>query len=324
MNLDDLRRELRSRAAEPGSTSMDDRLVGVRTKVVAARRRKVATTSVAALASLAVIGVTLGQVVAGDDGGEVAGGTFVPLPDQLNGDLLIDDAYNEPGASQLRWDVELDNLGVLAKTTCQIPEGTDLPSPDIPVLLWWSIDGTEVGGAECGDAGSAALRTDGPASRADWREYGVRRDEPFEIEAWLMQAGDRVEIPDARFGIGLYDKADDRVRKAGVELPNLLDVDGERYRLADYKIRSLGSGNRLLRLRLPESTEPVAVMYGWHSDQPAASFTLRRDREPLRSGYGGAVEGPIMVDADSSLLRLRAAGSSAEGALVLAYYELDD
>lgn len=325
MNLDDLRRELRHRAVEPGPTSIDDRLAGVRSKVVAARRRKVAAGGAAALASMAVIGVTWSQfVVDRETGDDVAGTAFVPLPDQLNGDLLIEARYNESGASDLQWkDATLDNRDVVATMTCQIPEDAQLPKPDLPVQLSWSIGGQSEQSSSCagtGDAAHSAFAT----TRSDWRGLGVRPHEPFEIELALVQGSEQVEVPEARFGIGLYEKTGERETEHGVELTELLDIDGERYRLADYKIRLL-SGGRRVQLRTSEVDGQIAVVHGWHAEQPAARYELRQDGDDLRSSYGGSVDGPTLIDGTSPhVLSLQARGSSEDGVLVLAYYVLDD
>lgn len=323
MNLDDLRRELRTRATDPGSTPMDDRLSGVRHRVVVARRRKHAAGGVAALAALAVVGVTWSQLVPGGGGGDVAEQEFAELPAQLNGDLLIDAAYNEDGASELQWETSLEKRNVVAAITCQIPEGAELPKPDLPVQLRWTVGESEVI-PQCGAYGSADAHAIVASSRSEWRDAGVTADEPFTIDLALVQGSDEVDIPGARFGVGLYEKTDDRVHGHGVQLTKVIDVDGERYRLVGHKIQPLGS-DRQVNLRTQEADGQIAVMYGWQADLPAARYQLEQDGEPLRTGYGGSVDGPTLIDGGAPHeLSLRADGSSIDGVLVLAYYVLDD
>jgi hypothetical protein len=327
MNLDDLRRELRTRAAEPGPTSMPDRLAGVQTKVRAARRRKAAASGVAVLASVSVLGLAFAQVWDGDRA-EVAETEFVPLPDRLHGDLLIHEQYNDPGESELSWDVTLnDDLRVVPHMTCQLPGDAVLPQGDGPVLLQWGVGGTSTFGSQCGADAVSVLQPEGPVTRAEWRRLGVRPDKPFEIEMWLEQGADRIEVDGARFGIGLYDKIGDREHRSGVELPVIVDLGDDSYRLDRDRFETLplSEDQRRLELRIPASDTPIAVAYGWQTDTQAASCELFRDGEPFRSCYGGPIEGPEVIDSDEAqTLTIKADGSSVEGALVLAVYELDD
>jgi hypothetical protein len=323
MNLDDLRRELRTRAAEPGPASMPERLAGVRSKVRAARRRKAAATGAAVLASVSVLGLVWGPLWQGG-GDDVAEGEFVPLPTQIHGDRLIDAEYNDSDSGQLSWSVTLDDLGVIARVTCHLPDNVVLPHGDAPVMLRWGVDGSLTYGSECGSAGVSNLQPDGPTSRSDWRALGVQRDESFDLDVRLEQGADRIDVAGARFGIGLYEVGD-RERSHGVALPLVVDLDEDSYRLGDHKTLPLTDDRRRLRLEIPESSAPIAVVYGWQSDIQAASCELLRDGEPFRSCFGGPLEGPEVVDSDEpQTLTLWANGSSADGVLVLAYYELDD
>jgi hypothetical protein len=324
MNLDDLRRELQGRASDPGSTSMDDRLAGVRHKVVVARRRKQAAGGVAALASLAVIGVFWSQLVPGEDGDHVATQEFAELPGQLNGDLRRDAVYNDDGASELQWDLTLDSYKYVATITCQIPDDAEIPNPDQPVQLAWTV-GSSLRTEQCGAYGTPTAHATVASRRSDWRGAGVRVGQPFTIDLRLQQGGRDVEIPGARFGVGLYDKTGDRHREDGVVLTEILDIDGERYRLAGQEIRPFEGAIRQVSLRTKEADGQIAVVYGWQAEQPAAPYELRQDGETLRTGYGGSVDGPTLIDGSTSHdLTLRAEGSSVDGVLVLAYYTLDD
>jgi hypothetical protein len=160
MDLDDLRRELRTRAADPGRTSMPDRLAGVRGKVRVARRRKAVAAGAAVLASVSVIGVGWAQMLGGGD--QVAG-EFVRFPDHVNGDTLVRHKYNE-GASHLTWSVTLDKLDVVPRVTCAVPSYADLPSTD-PVMLSWTV-GTQTVTGECASVLPAAGRSDDPGRLA--------------------------------------------------------------------------------------------------------------------------------------------------------------
>jgi hypothetical protein len=324
MNLDDLRRELRSRAAEPGSTPMPDRLAGVRGKVRSARRRKAAATGAAVLASVSVLGLGWVQVWDGDDP-EVAGGEFVPLPERINGDLLVDEKYSEPGASELSWDIRVDDLNVLTHVTCHLPDDAVLPNGDAPVFLWWGVGGTEQYGSQCGADPVSGLQSDGPVDRADWQRLGVTPDQSFTINMQLRQGSEPISVAGARFGIGLYEKTGERRHSDGVDLPVVVDLGDESYRLDDFRTLLLSEDRRQLRMRIPASDTPIAVAYGWQADTQAASCELLRDGEPFRSCYGGPIEGPEVIASDEpQLLKLSAGGSSGEGVLVLAIYELDD
>jgi hypothetical protein len=324
MDLDDLRRELKARATDPGSTPMPDRLAGVRGKVRAARRRKTAAAGAAVLASVSVLGVAWAQVL--DDGDQVAGTEFVPFPDQVNGDVLIDQKYNDTGASELTWSVTLDGLDVVPRVTCALPSDAVLPRTDGPVMLTWKVGGSVVS-TECASVLPADAQPAGPTNRASWRAEGIKSGKPFEVEVWLAQSGERIDVEGARFGIGLYQRTGVQKHSAGVELPEVVDVDGEQYRLTDgFETLPLApSGDRRLHLDLPETSEPVAVVYGWQSDVSAASFQVLLDGEPWRSGYGGRLEGPELIESGAGQrLTLKVSGSSSDGVLALAVYELDD
>lgn len=331
MSLDDLRRELRNRAGDPGTTSMSDRLAGVQTKVAVARRRKAVATGVATLATLAVVGVAAPQLVGGDGGDEMADAELVRMPESLNGDLQIAARYNE-GAGELSWRVPLDDLDVVTRTTCVLPDDPSLPSPGAPVMLAWTIDG---GGpvlgdyeTQCGIGDDPGVGSLGPATRADWQGLGAARGTEIEIEVRLEQEGQPIEVPGAQFGVALYDKTGERQVSHGIELSVLIDVAGETYRLEKHKTRPLAEyedGARVLRLRTPAADVPAAVVYGWDSEIPTAGYVLTQDGERLATGYGGHLEGPRPIEGDTEhLLALRAGGASAEGVLVLAFYVLDD
>jgi len=332
MNLDDLRRELRTRASEPGPASMSDRLSGVQSKVTAARRRKAVASGAATLVTLTVVGFAATQFVGGGDGDEMADAELVQMPEELNGDLQIAARYNE-GAQDLSWTVPLDDLDVVTRTTCLLPADAAPPNADALVMLSWTIDGgAPIPGqysTQCGTAGDPSVSTLGPTTREDWREIGARRNGEVQIQVELQQDGEPIEVPGAQFGIALYDKTGDRVTSGGVELSVLIDIDGETYKLQDgYKTRELAETagrDRVLRLRTPESDAPLAVLYGWDSPIPTASYDLKQDGEPLDTGYGGHLESPLLIDAEAEhRLALRARGASADGVLVLAYYELVD
>jgi hypothetical protein len=332
MNLDDLRRELRTRASEPGPTSMSDRLAGVQSKVTVARRRKAVASAAATLVTLTVVGFAATQFVGGGDGDEMADAELVQMPQELNGDLQIAARYNE-GADDLSWTVPLDDLDVITRTTCLLPAGAALPNADAPVMLSWTIDGgTPVPGqysTQCGTADDPSVSTLGPTTREDWREIGAQRDGEVQIQVQLRQDDKPIEVPGAQFGIALYDKTGKRVPTGDdVELLDRIDVDGETYELQDFKTERLAETagrDRVLRLRTPESDARLAVYYGWDSDMPTASYDLKQDGEQLDTGYGGHLESPRLIDADTEhRLALRARGASADGALVLAYYELVD
>ena len=95
--------------------------------------------------------------------------------------------------------------------------------------------------------------------------------------------------------------------------------------LVDWKTRPLAEGKRVLRLRTREFGGPIAIVYGWQSETPTAAYELRQDGVPLASGYGGSIEDPIVVDGYiEHKLALEAYGSTADGVLALAYYELKD
>jgi hypothetical protein len=335
MNLDDLRRELRTRASEPLPTSMSDRLAGVQAKVTVARRRKAVASAAATLVTLTVVGFAATQFVGGGDGDEMADAELVQMPQELNGDLQIAARYNE-GAGDLSWTVPLDDLDVVTRTTCLLPAGAALPNADAPVMLSWTIDGgTPVSGqysTQCGTADDPSVSTLGPTTREDWREIGAQRDGEVQIQVQLQQDALPIEVPGAQFGIALYDKTGERVTSDGVELPVRIDVDGETYELLqeeeDFKTQRLTESagrDRVLRLQTPASDAPLAVYYGWDSDIPTASYDLKQDGEQLDTGYGGHLESPRLIDADTEhRLALRARGASADGVLVLAYYELVD
>ena len=332
MNLDDLRRELRTRAAEPGPTSMSDRLSGVQSKVSAARRRKAVASGAATLVTLTVVGFAATQIVGAGDGDETADAELVQMPEELNGDLQIAARYNE-GAGDLSWTVPLDDLDVVTRTTCVLPAGAALPNAAAPVMLSWTIEGSDserpgTYSTQCGVGDDPGVSSLGPATRGDWHDLGVRRGDEIQIEVRLEQEARPIEVSGAQFGIALYDKTGDRRTSDGVELPVLLDVGDETYELRDFRTRRLAESEgreRVLRLRTPESDAPIAVIYGWDSPIPAASYDLTQDGEQLDSGYGGHLEDPLTIEGDTEhRLTLRAHGASADGVLVLAYYELVD
>jgi hypothetical protein len=322
MDLDDLRRELRTRAAVPGRTSMPDRLAGVRGKVRAARRRKAVAAGAAVLASVSVLGVAWTQMLGGGD--QVAGG-FVRFPHQVNGDRLGQHKYNE-GTSHLTWSVRLDELDVVPRVTCAVPPYAALPSTDLPVMLTWTV-GTQSVSGECASVLPADVQPAGPTTRADWREAGVASGELFDVEVSLTQGGEDIEVEGVQFGIGLYEKTGVRRHSDGVAVPKVVDLEDGQYRLSDDGFKTLRleqAERRRLRLNLPETSGPVAVVYGWQTPVPAASYLVRQDGEPWRSGYGDRLKGPELLDEGAQTLTLNVRGTSSEGALALAVYELDD
>jgi hypothetical protein len=321
MDLDDLRRELRARAADPGRTSMPDRLAGVRGKVRTARRRKAAAAGAAVLASVSVLGVAWAHILGGGD--QVAG--FEPFPDHVNGDRLVEHKYNEGGASHLTWTVTLDGLDMVPRVTCAVPPGAVLPRSDEPVMLTWRI-GTRTVSEECASVLPAEVQPAGPMTRADWQQAGVRSGDPFEVGVRLTQGGEEIEAEGVRFGIGFYEKTGDRLYRDGVALPKVVDLEDGQYRLSAGGVKTLPlelAERRRLQLDIPETSGPVAVVYGWQTPLPGASYQVLRDGEPWRSGYGDRLRGPELLDEGAERLTLKVRGSSTDGVLALAVYELD-
>jgi hypothetical protein len=142
----------------------------------------------------------------------------------------------------------------------------------------------------------------------------------------LTQGGEDIEVEGVQLGIGLYEKTGDRRHSDGVALPTVVDLEDGQYRLSDDGVETLPlePDRRRLRLDLPETSEPVAVVYGWQVPVPGASYLVRQDGEPWRSGYGDRLQGPELLDEGAETLTLKVRGSSTEGALALAVYELDD
>jgi hypothetical protein len=325
MNLDDLRRELRNRAGEPGGTPMDDRLAGVRSKVVAARRRKAVASGVAAIASLAVIGVVSTQLVnLGRD--DPKNTDLAHMPQSLNGDELVAARYND-GASQLSWTVKLEHLDVLTRATCVLPDGVVPPESNDPLVLAWRI-GSQQYTVACGPEDDPGVGTNGPSTRADWRELEVRPGAEVAVDVSLLQNGEPVDVPGAQFGVGIYEKTGDRVHRHGVELTKVLDIGDDSYELVRWKIRpmtAMPDDDRTLRLRTSEADGSIAVVYGWQAETPTANYDLRQNGEPLASGYGGSIGDPLVIDGDTEhRLALEAGGTTADGVLVLAYYQQTD
>jgi hypothetical protein len=323
MNLDDLRRELQARAAEPGATSMSDRLTGVRSKVVAARRRKAVASGVAVVASLAVVGLaSIPLIDRGDD--DLADTDLVRMPESLNGDALITDGYNEGGESELSVEARLDGLDVDVRAACALPDGVVPPEPDEPLMLKVQIRNS-ISIFPCRPAAESGPVSVGPANRAGWQELGFRSGEVAEATVSLQQGNDPVEVPGAQFGVAFYEKSGDRVHRGDVVLTERLDVGGETYQLVRLRTHRLAEGGRVVRLRTPASDAPLMLVYGWDTPIPSAAFELTQDGELLTSDYGGELKGPRPLDSVTAhQLVLEAGGTSADGTIALAYYELVD
>lgn len=321
MNLDDLRRELRNRAGEPGTTSMTDRLAGVQSKVVAARRRKAVASGVA-VASVAVVGLASIQLIDRDD--DLADTDLVQMPDSLNGDLLIADGYNDGGESELSVDVPLDTLNVVTRAACALPDGIVPPERDEPLMLKVQI-ASGLDSIPCRPAVESGPISVGPESPADWRALGFRPGDEAEATVTLQQGGEDVDVPGAQFGVAFYEKSGDRVHRGDVELEKRLDVGDETYRLVKYRTHRLVEGGRVVSLQTPSSDAPFMLVYGWKTPIPSAAFELTQDGELLTSDYGGDLKGPRPLDSETAhQLVLEAGGTSADGSIVLAYYELVD
>jgi hypothetical protein len=322
MNLDDLRRELRDRAGEPGTTSMTDRLAGVQSKVVAARRRKAVASGVAVVASLAVVGLASTQLIDRDD--DLANTDLVQMPDSLNGDLLIADGYNDNGESELSVTARLDTLDVVVRAACALPDGIVPPEPDEPLMLKVQIS-SGLNSIPCRPAAESGPTPVGPEDTAGWRDLGLGPGDEAEATVSLTQGDEDVDVPGAQFGIAFYDKIGDRVHRGDVELEKRLDVGGDTYELVELRTHRLTEGGRVVRLRTPASDAPFVLMYGWKTPIPSAAFDLRQDGELLTSDYGGELKGPRLLDSETAhRLVLEAGGVSVDGTVVLAYYELVD
>jgi hypothetical protein len=325
MNLDDLRRELRNRAGEPGTTSMTDRLAGVQSKVVAARRRKAVASGVAVVASLAVVGLASTQLIDRDD--DLANTDLVQMPDSLNGDSLIADGYNESGESKLTVAARLDTLDVVVRAECALPDGIVPPEPDEQLMLAVEISGgaSSFNEIKCRPAAESGPTSVGPANPAEWRSLKLRPGDEAEATVSLQQGAEDVDVPGAQFGVAFYEKSGDRVHRGDVELEERLDIGDETYQLVQLRTHRLTEGGRIVRLRTPASEAPFMLVYGWKSPIPSAAFELRQDGELLTSDYGGEIKGPRPLDSETAhRLVLAAGGISVDGTVVLAYYELVD
>ena len=333
MNIDDLRDELNRRAGHVDGTRHQDRLTGVHSKVTAKRRARAAGSLGAAALTVAAL-VVVPQVAADmvqPDVDDPAAPTSPPTPSRrtpeplafpasIDGDTLLDSTMNKPGRNTLTWRVVLDRLDVLASAFCRLPKDSSYDPATRPLVgLYWAIDGRTLYGSSC-SSDRPGEATQGPVP---WRDYGVQPGQPFTISMWLQRAGNRIQEPRARFGLGLYALTGQRVHSDGVELPVIKDAsDDHRYRLVDYRTRALVEA-RALSLVVPASDRPVYLVYGWSAREQVGGLGAYLDGEPLSSVTGGGLASGEIIGRTvrPHTVRVVAEGESDSGVLVIAYYE---
>jgi len=340
MNLTDLTTELQDRAGDPvGPVGVPavNRLSGVRQRIRVRRHRQAATAAGIAALSVAAIVLASGLPGISADRTSTPATTASPAPrspflfaTDLAGDPLVESSLGAPGQQELvvRFTPKATNLAF--SMYCRLPvsaageDGLD----DVEIAL--TVNGHSFSQTGCSpDAGAnenLADRGDDPqVSLTAWKLDGLEigRESVFRLRVTDPKP-DFDPAGQIRLGLGVYLLSAPRVKSNGVHIPESVDSDGHRYKLAGFKTTVISTSKRRLVLAIPAGRYPVMVSWGMNDpdsdgDLPG-SATLKMDGvSGLGTSDNGVILSDPLPDAGAHTVAFQA-DKVARGVMQIAYY----
>jgi hypothetical protein len=249
MNVAELQTELRTRAAEAGTTPAAERLTGLR------RRRRARRVRTAGAAVLATTGVVIGVILvpALDRGATVqpAAWRVAIAPDDA-GDPLVASRRTRGEPLELRFTPADADLSFTAYCVGTAAAGASLHATV-------SVNGHEMATSGCSaDAKPTTTRAYGDdrvTNRARWAELGVVPGAETVVRIGFIGRGHVEEA-----GVAIYRRSGERVVSDGAVLRQRLPHGGRVYRLEHYETRTLAEGRGPLAVDLPPASGGPGVL----------------------------------------------------------------
>lgn len=340
MRLEELRSELHAQADETPADGSLHRLDEVRDRLQHIQRRRVAATSMAAVAAVAVL-IALAVVPALTDDRSAraparkppAETTRVDVTDpwvwrrHVAGDTLVQGVVGERGRAVVTRRFIVSGNDLRWAEFCDIRSARGAaPGP----LMAYSVNGHDLGATGCADGdstlgGSGFHFADRPrANRSGWARLGVRPGAEVTVRLWLEdENGGRITRPGVRLGFALYERTGPRIVEDGVTIDGLLDQDGRTYRLTDHTVEELAPGDRSATLAVPASDRARIVRSGLEQEgfSPRSRSQRLLDGKVVSVNVGGGVGGERLPDRGAHMLGVRERNDEVRGFLLIAVYE---
>jgi hypothetical protein len=320
MRTDELRTLLHERGEEVVDLGAHERVGAVHERVRGVRRRRAAAAggglvaAVAAVALAVVPGTILpdqpapaGSVegVLTEDGYTQNGITYRP---EVLGERLVGAAIGDPGERKVSFEMTVPRTGIRVSPVCH---GV---SPDHVVEV--SVDGHALTGSGCQQDPDPDPGKDGNT----WQHgdpldrWGIRPGDTVTVTAALTaeRKGGRVDGEGAVVGVGIYEDTRPRTELAGVEVPELIEWEGQVWELA-WKYESDPGGPTMWIGRDPgDSNGPALTIAAVSGLRGPAKYTVLLDGEPESGGevLGDGAAGPFwetigVLDSDDEGFDLR-------------------
>jgi hypothetical protein len=315
VNVAELQTELRSRAAEAGTTPAAERLTGLRRR---RRARRVRTAGAAVLATAGVIGVIV--VPALDRGATVQPAAWrVAIAPADAGDPLVASRRTRGEPLELRFTPADADLSFMAYCVGTAAAGASLHATV-------SVNGHELAtygcSADAKPTTTHAYGDDRVTNRARWAELGVVPGAETVVRIGFTGRGHVEEA-----GVALYRRSGERVVSDGAVLRQRLPHDGRVYRLDHYETRALAEGRGPLAVGLPPASGgPGLLMAGLvdtGEDEGNVRTTVTVDGVQEMSSE---ISGLVTLDRPSRPRQVvvSVGDSPAQGTLVVAYYAAEN
>ncbi len=241
MRTDELRDVLHSHAEDVGHTPTSDRVGQVRGRVAAVRRRRAAVAGGGVVAAVVLSAVTvlphLGTPAPAPAGppegvmtseGYTKGG--VSYRDDVLGEKLLGAAIGEPGEPAVSFELTVPRVGLRVSPVCY-GVGTDHM---VRVL----VDGHELSGSACHDDPDRDPGKDGHTwpGGSPLDRMGIEPGDVVTVQARLTPSTSDLDASAAQgenavVGVGIYEDTRPRTQLAGVEVPELVEWDGQVWQI---------------------------------------------------------------------------------------------
>lgn len=302
MRTDELRDVLHTHAEDVAHVPAADRVGQVRGRVAAVRRRRAAVAAGGVVAAVAVVafgvlpdGGTPAPDPAGSTEGVITSEGYtkdgVTYRADVLGEKLLGAAIGEPGDSVVSFEMTVPSTGLRISPTCY--------GIGVDHMVRVTLDGHPLTGSSCQQDPHPDPGKDGntfpDGSPLDGSD--IRAGDVVTVEARLTPAGSDPDVPavereSAVVGVGIYEDTRPRQVVGGVEVPALLEHDGQVWELTGTYVMDAGEPRIWVeRDPVPGRQLMVAAVSGLRGAD--ARYDLLVDgRVDLTNGEAAGAHGP--------------------------------
>ncbi|MDQ3628571.1 MAG: hypothetical protein M3419_07160 [Actinomycetota bacterium] len=333
--IDELRNTMHEQVHAQEQIPMAQRMASVRRRRTSRRRTRLVGSMVGAVAVVAATVVIAPAFVDSGDGeppvvGEGGEGSDegYSFPERLDGDTLITSTVGEVGESEISWSLTLEDLDVAVHRRCRVPGRFDpsLGYSQMMIASTLEVNGQPVGTRLCQPGrevlGFSTVDVDRESSQS-WAAAGARAGEPFTLTLRLEDRGEPITIDRASLGLGIYEPTGERVGVAGIEMPQILNVEDQEFSLVDVA-SAPGQQGAAAALEAGGEDPYGLIVYGWVDGPGSARAILSNGRNQMEAWLSGDALQTYPLDGQPGRLRLTAEQGREQGTLVVAYYVYDD